>query len=493
MRLSVITFISISAIAIFLYIIYLIYQKYQAHKKLCKNIRESLHAPVTSQKKPYDAFMASGLMLGEYLWQLYTIDTNVIKAVNFSSAESLDSNYAVSEYLMNNMIHHDSDAFLGFQNRLTGYIGEQRVAEILQQQNIQATWASTSNQEIWDLKINDELINVKTVLDIHSLKATALAHPNVTYVVPEDTYQDIGVSNIQPLEGFYHQEIHQSLDETYDKIDGSNAFDLFSTHLPVVSGIMALNERNRLLKVGGDPSSVNKNTVIDFGSKTAGSLAMVKIGSAIGIGLGSLAFMPVVGGIIGGVLGAFWGAKKGQQFGKKLKELDLEKQKLKLHQHLEDFGNQYLVYIPKIQGVISQPLIQQEKKMEQFQGSFINNLPQDRWYQAFFPNKNRIFYEELKKIAEVQYQKKKNLTHSSLNYLDQLQNNKDTKSLAVFILNNAHLRDFLYVDLMKVKRIYAQKDKVYYERYKLYPDHFPLTKRLKNYEKLYNHVHTNTT
>ena len=473
---------------IFLFGIYFIYQKYQSHKEECKHIRESLHHPISNQNNPYDAFMASGLLLGEYLWQIYTIDSNVIKAVDFSSSENLDSNFAVSEYLMNNMIQHDANAFAGFQNRLVGYIGEQRVAEILQQQHIEATWASTANQEIWDLKINDELINVKTVLDLHHLKTMALAHPNVTYIVPEDTYQDIGISNIQPLEEFNHQEIHQTLDETYNKIDGSNAFDSFDTHLPVIGGVKALNERERLLKAGGDPNSVTKNTLIDFGSKTVGSLAMAKIGGAIGMGLGSLVFMPVAGGVIGGVLGAFWGAKKGQQFGKKLKELDLQKQKIKLNHNLEDFGHQYLTYIPKLKSVISKPLQQQAKRLEQFQENFINSLPENRWYHRIFPNKNRIFFEELKKIANQHYEQEKIRSQSSLSYLDQLHSNRNTKALAVLILNNAHLRDFLYVDLMKVKKIYAQKDKVYYERYKLYPDRFPLTKRLKDHKKLYNHV-----
>lgn len=465
--------------------IYFVYLKYQSYRKTCNLIRKVLHSRVSNQNNSYDAVMASGLLVGEYLWQIYTIDSNVINAVDFSSTENLDSNFAVSEYLMNNMIEHDADAFAGFENRLVGYIGEQRVAEILLQQQTEATWASSSNQEIWDLKINDELINVKTVLDIHNLKATALAHPDVTYIVPEDTYQDIGISNIQPLEGFNHQEIHHTLDETFNKIDGSNAFDSFSIHLPVASGIMALNERERLLKADGNPNAVNKNTLIDFGSKTTGSLAMAKIGGVIGIGLGSLVFMPVAGGVIGGTLGAFWGAKKGQQFGKKLKEIDLQKQKIKLHQHLEDFGKQYLAYIPKIKNVICKPLQQEEERLVQFQETFINSLPTNHWYHHIFPNKNRIFFEELKEIANQHYEQQKIQSQSLLSYLDQLHNTRDTKSLAILVLNNAHLRDFLYVDLMKVKQIYAQKDQVYYERYKLYPDRFPLTKRLKDHEKLY--------
>lgn len=475
--------IIISICTILILVISFVYKKYQDHKTSCNIIYESLKVPKSGQNNPYDAYMPSGLLLGEYLWQIYTIDPDVIKAVDFSSAEHLDSNYAVSEYLMNKMIQHDASSFAGFQNRLVGYIGEQRVAEILNQQNIETTWAATSNQEIWDLKINDELINVKTVLDIHSLKALALAHPNVTYLVPEDTYQDIGVSNIAPLEGFHHQDIHQTLDDTYDKIDGSNAFDSYGTHLPILSGIMALNERGRLLKAGGDIHAINKNTLIDFGSKTTGSLLMSKIGGVIGMGLGSLIFMPVAGAAIGGALGTFWGVKKGKQFGKKLKELELGKQQVKLKQFLEKFGNQYLIYIPKIKSKISMPLQQQENKLKKFQENFIDSLPKNRWYHYFFPNKNYIFFKALEEIASNHYEQQKSRFQALLNYLDELQSNQDSKALAVLILNNTHLRDLLYIDLIEVKKIYTQKDKVYYERYKLYPDLFPLSERLKNYKK----------
>ena len=55
-----------------------------------------------------------------------------------------------------------------------------------------------------------------------------------------------------------------------------------------------------------------------------------------------------------------------------------------------------------------------------------------------------------------------------------IENEKNTKELAILVLNNIHLRDLLYIDLMQIRKIYNQKRKVYIERYKLYPDKFPL-------------------
>lgn len=226
---------------------YLFYKKYRNHKKYCQFLRESLHKPLLKKENDYSALFPASLVVGEYLWQIYTIDPSLIKAIDFSSTQNLDSAYAVSNYLMINMLEHDDHAYIGFRNRLIGYLGEQKVAEVLQQQGTDALWASTSNQEIWDLQIDDQLINVKTVLDVNSIKGVALAHPDVIYLVPEDTYKNVGIGNIQPLDGFNYQEVNNQLDYTSNQIDGTNAFDAFSTHLPLGSSLMALQEGSSLL------------------------------------------------------------------------------------------------------------------------------------------------------------------------------------------------------------------------------------------------------
>ena len=467
------------------YCSFIFIRKVKLHHSRCRYIRESLHLPIEKKPNDYSGFFPASLAIGEYLWQVYTIDPTVIKAVDFSSQEELDSALDISNYLMLNMCEKDEMSLAGFKNRLTGYIGEQKVSELLNSQSHEILWASTSNQEMWDLKIDGDLVNVKTVLDIASIKNIALAHPDVTYLVPEDTYQNIGIDNIEPLEGFNHADISQQFDSTIEQANGNAALDSFDIHLPIGTGIAALHERQRLLKAGGDESAVNKNVLIDFSSKTVGSLTMAKVGTAVGLGLGSLVFMPVVGGIIGAGVGALIGSKMGMGFGKRIKELELQKQKLRLETMLDQFGQQYLPYIEKLKYQAMLPLQKKQQAFQLIEKEYSQHLPSKKWKHYFFPNLNFIFYDELKKIA------KNGLDTSTIefketeNLLMTIKNEKNTKLLSILLLNNNYLRDFFHVDLIQIRKIYDQKRKIYIERHKLYPDQFPLNQDIINHKKLY--------
>jgi len=461
------------------------YKRYKAHQMVCQRIRQSLYEPMEKKDHDYSIYFPAALMTGEYLWQIYTIDSSIIKAVDFSSTENLDSSYAVANYLMTNMLEHDEQSYAGFRNRLIGYIGEQKVADVLAEQGQNAVWASTSNQELWDLQIDDQLINVKTILDVNSIRNTAIAHPDVMYLVPEDTYKNIGIDNIQPLNGFNYQEINETLDSTYEQIDGTSAFDTFNSHLPIGSSLVALNERNRLIKAGGDQQAVNKNVLIDFALKTTGSLTMAKIGGIIGAGLGSLVFMPIAGGVLGAALGAFWGAKTGKEFGEKIKELELQKQKLKLNILLEKFGEKYFIYLSKIKSQFFLKTEKYQNALDSFEKKFQEDSATQSWKNIFFEDKNTIFYQELKKIGERAYENEKTKAEQRAAIFNEIENTHNSKALALILINNVHLRDFLYIDLIELKKIYAQKNRTYLERYKLYPDKFPLTNELKNHKKIY--------
>ena len=472
-------------VAIFGYCGFIFIRKVKLHRSRCEHIRASLYLPIENKKTDFSGFFPASLAVGEYLWQVYTIDSNVIKAVDFSNREDLTSALDVSNYLMLNMFEKDETSFSGFRSRLIGYIGEQKVSDLMDRQSHEIVWASTSNQEIWDLKIDDNLVNVKTILDTDSIKMTALAHPDVTYLVPEDTYRNIGIDNIQPLENFNYNEITAQFDSTIEHANGSAASDSFDMHLPIGAGIAAFYERQRLIKAGGDKNSVNKNVFIDFSSKTVGSLTMAKVGTSIGLGLGSLVFMPVVGGIIGAGVGALIGSKMGASFGKKIKELELQKEMLRLEQMLDKFGLQYLPYIKKLKYQASLPLQKQQQSMLLIEQKSSQYLPSQKWKHYFFPDLNSIFYDEFKKIAKNNLDKSIAQFQNIENTLMTIENEKNSKVLAILVLNNIHLRDLLYIDLIQIKKIYDQKRKVYIERYKLYPDQFPLNPEIIKHNKLY--------
>ena len=282
-----------------------------------------------------------------------------------------------------------------------------------------------------------------------------------------------------------HADISQQFDSTIEQANGNAALDSFDLHLPIASGIAAFNERQRLLKAGGDKNSINKNVLIDFSSKTVGSLTMAKVGASIGLGLGSLVFMPVIGGVIGAGVGALIGSKVGGGFGKKIKELELQKEKLRLEQMLDKFGLQYLPYIKKLKHQASIPLQKQQQAFQLIEQRYSQYLTSQKWKHYFFPDLNFIFYDELKKIAKNNLDKSSTKFQNIENTLMAIENEKNSKALAILVLNSIYLRDFLHIDLVQIKKIYDQKRKIYIERYKLYPDQFPLTQDIINYNKLY--------
>lgn len=80
------------------------------HRSRCEHIRASFYIYLQKSENDYSSFFPAGLAIGEYLWQVYSIDPSVIKAVDFSSQEELNSALDVSNYLMLNML--DDETFI---------------------------------------------------------------------------------------------------------------------------------------------------------------------------------------------------------------------------------------------------------------------------------------------------------------------------------------------------------------------------------------------
>ncbi len=90
----------------------------------------------------------------------------------------------------------------------------------------------------------------------------------------------------------------------------------------------------------------------------------------------------------------------GGGFGKKIKELELQKKSFVLEQMLDKFGLQYLPYIKKLKHQASIPLQKQEQAFQLMEQRYSQYLTSQKWKHYFFPDLNFIFYDELKKIAK---------------------------------------------------------------------------------------------
>ena len=65
------------------------------------------------------------------------------------------------------------------------------------------------------------------------------------------------------------------------------------------------------------------------------------------------------------------------------------------------------------------------------------------------------------------------MTEKIKTQLTNAQAKKDYRPLALVILNVPHMREILGVDLIALRHINEQRERVYYERSQLYPEQFP--------------------
>lgn len=199
-----------------------------------------------------------GLIAAEYAWSWATIDPDVIRAAAFSSTARIDNGFQLVQYLHD---HYDSlgeAGKAGFTHRLVGYVGEQKAASLLLAQGHIVEVAHTANQPVWDLLVDHHATNVKTISDIASIQAEALAHGHVTYfLVPEDAHGH-AIGNVQVLHGFSHAAADHAVHHAIASTHGEVASHATGMHLPWVTVAFAV-QRNWLAVNQGRDVSVAVN------------------------------------------------------------------------------------------------------------------------------------------------------------------------------------------------------------------------------------------
>lgn len=174
------------------------------------------------------------LTIAEFAWSWARIDPSVIRGADFSSSVPVHNGYEFAQYIH---AHYDSlgaAAQEGFFNRLMGYVGEQKVADLLVHQGHIVQAAASATQPAWYLQVDGHPVNVKTVHDLASIKAEAMAHHGLTYVVPTDAHGHLA-SNMAHVAGFHHAVVHSSLHEGIAAAHGEHALHGLGMHLPVLT------------------------------------------------------------------------------------------------------------------------------------------------------------------------------------------------------------------------------------------------------------------
>ena len=433
-------------------------------KQLRQQVQQT--CPVQQMSQKGELVTMAGLSTLELYWHWMSIDAQVIAGANFSSTQDINSGFDFAQYIHQYVSDMDAESLLGFKRRLMGYVGEQNVADLLIEQGHIVEVAQTANQPVWDLLVDDQAVNVKTVQDITSIKAQALAHPDTIYLVPEDAVGEAS-GNIVRLDGFNHEDLQNLTDQAVDSgVDSTDALMSVTGHLPVVPLLFSVMRNRKAVEQGRDKDVAVKHVIFDTLGRGGGAGLGALIGGTIGTMAGP------IGTVIGSALGAVVGGMFGQHIAEEMKQQPLQKALAKFEQQLQKFGATYATRLNRILHILQQPYVRQQQALQQINQQFSAKKKKLRWW--FFPDFYSVLLEQTALFAQQQINQQKIILAKIEIQLTNAHAQQDYRPLGLIMLNIPHMREILGTDLIALRYMNEQRECVYYERSQLYPAQFPL-------------------
>lgn len=340
-----------------------------------------------------------------------------------------------------------------------------RLSDLLVQQGHVVEVAQTSNQPVWDLLVDGQAVNVKTVQDIAEIKAAALAHPDVIYLVPEDAAGVAG-DNIVRLDGFSHQQLSELTDQSIDHaMNAGDSLGDIASHLPVVPLFFSIMRNRKAVAQGREQAVAVRHVLLD----TLGRGGGAAFGALLGGSIGALAGPPgiLVGTALGGILGSLFG----RQMAENIKRMPLEQAIAQFDTQLQQFGAGYASRLARVIQLLYRPYARQQKAMEKLSHLFELQKKQWRWW--LFPSFYSVLLEQTRQHAQDQLQQQQHVLSGIKVRLPQAHAQGDYRPLGLVLLNIPHLREVLGVDLIALRLIQQQREAVYHQRSQLHPEVFP--------------------
>lgn len=432
-------------------------------KQLRQQVLQTHHIEQLSQKS--ELAVMAGLTTVELYWHWTNINPQVVMGVDFSSIQNINSGFSFAQYIHHSVTGMNEQSLLGFKRRLMGYVGEQNVADLLIQQGHIVEIAQTANQPVWDLVIDGQAVNVKTVQDIASIKAHALAHPDIIYIVPKDA-TGVASANIVRLADFNHGDLQDLTNQTVDiSLDSTDTLVGVTGHLPIIPLFSSVMRNRKAIEQGRDKDVAVKHVILDTLGRGGGSGLGALIGGAIGTVVGP------VGTMIGGASGVVIGGMFGQGVAEDIKQKPLQKALEKFEQQLQKFGASYANRLQRVLYSLKQPYVRQQDTLQLLNQQFELKKKKIRWW--LFPDFQSVLLEQTAVLAQQQIDKQKIVLAKIETQLTKAQVQQDYRPLALIMLNVPHMREILGVDLMALRHINEQRKHIYYERSQLYPEQFP--------------------
>lgn len=236
----------------------------------------------------------SGLTVGDVIHSLYAINPEVVLAADFSRIDDLGDKISFSEFAQD-IMSLESSAFTGSISNLKGYVAEQVVAMQLTLQGHDVQFPGTSNEKGWDLLVDGEKFQVKSLDDVNGVQAhfgnydyPVIANSELSEILPEEL-----ADRVYFVEGFSDSTVTGITEESLQY--GSDAMEpdvpLFAIG---VSSAFALRDYSDG-RIRGDQAI--EQIILDGGARAG----LATIGGFIGSGVGLLFYGPA-GALIWGAL-----------------------------------------------------------------------------------------------------------------------------------------------------------------------------------------------
>lgn len=398
------------------------------------------------------------LTVAEFAWSWARIDPSVINAADFSSSVPVHNGYDFAQYIH---AHYDTlggAAQEGFFNRLMGYVGEQKVADLLVHQGHAVQVAASATQPAWDLMVDGHPVNVKTVHDLASIKAEAMAHHGVTYIVPTDAQGHLA-SNMAHVAGFHHDAVHSSLHEGIAAAHGEHALHGLGMHLPVLTVAFSAYRNYQAVQMGKDVSVAIKHAAAESIGRGTGGVVGLKAGGVVG---GLLTLGNPLGIAAGAAIGAIGGAIFGGSLADQYKRKPLDAAELNMKTSLHNYGVTFSDKLDTVRGYLEAPLIRMQSSLTEVERDLALRHSCLMWW--LWPDFYTVLLEETarqghKEIAG-EWQKVSSVTH----VIQEAQQLQRFEKIGVLMANHPAVSELVGDSPSKLAAVHAARKAVFHER-----------------------------
>lgn len=402
------------------------------------------------------------LTMAELLWNWFTIDPSLIHAASFASTEPVHNGWEFANYIHQNFDSLSAAGKEGFLTRLDGYVAEQKVAALLEHSGHLVQVAETANQPIWDFVVDGHLVNIKDVSSIGEIKADALAHPGVEYLVPQHL-KDSAIGNIHAVQGFDHDAIQESVKHGVASAHGEGAIHHLGFHLPIVTiGFAAYRNYKLVRDYGQDPMTATYHGAVESIGRGTGVVVGGKVGAAAGFALGG-PLGALIGGIGAGVAGALFGGGIAEW----VKSRPLHAAIDEMESELTQFGESYSDRIPEIKKWVLAPIRRAEDSKKELSRELA--VSKSNWKNRLWPDLHTVSLQETLSVANQKISEDSERTKSFLAKLDEIVRKRNWKLLGLIMANAAELRNRMGYNPSILERIRNLRRKILQERKKLNP------------------------